>query len=284
MMKRTLWFLILILVVLNACSARKPSAQVTPAQTQVSPMVAATETKIVSQPAFLPLAGSPLMPVTGNAVQATAPQNEVKVMPTVAPVSVSPEAAIGEGGLNLRYGPGLNYRVSRVLNQGETVRLEGRSQDGDWIVARLPDGSAGWVFGAYLQTKANLAALPMLEASGGPVSTAGQPQPQASTTAAPKPRGYSLNMSIVDNQADVSLARFPANSEVTIRLGVRGEGPVMTVATAKTDENGSASVTFDMPDRWPDGSPITQSELRLTASTADGSFSGGANITYSAGE
>jgi uncharacterized protein YraI len=279
MMKRTGWFLILAIILLSACSTRLPVTQASPTVTPRQPVIEKTQnTPVVT--ATLPSAVTQPIPVSGNSGQANTPATDIAATPVKTEAASAAEASVGVGGLNLRYGPGLNYPVARVLAEGQKVRLEGRSRDGDWIVARLSDGTAGWVFGAYLQSTSNLAALPMLEASGGPVTV--EPQPQATTTAPSK--RYSLNMAIQDNQAVVSLARFPANQDLMIRLGVPGGDPSMTVATGKTDETGAASFAFEMPVTWPDGSPLTQSQLRLTATTADGSFSRGANITYGAGE
>jgi hypothetical protein len=125
----------------------------------------------------------------------------------------------------------------------------------------------------------------MLQAAGGPGT--GSPvvtQPEPAPTAQPSlPGKYTLYMSISANQAVVSMTKMPASSEVTVTLSVRG-GQSITAASGKTDENGAASFTFDMPRFWPDGSRITQNSLLLIATSADGSVTRTASISYDAGE
>jgi hypothetical protein len=141
----------------------------------------------------------------------------------------------------------------------------------------MPDGKDGWVFGAYLRSEVDFAGLPVMEAYGGPDNA--QPQPEVNL-----PGNYSLYMVIADNLAMVSLDSFPAASDITLRLSVRGEGPSMAVATGRTDDSGAASVSFEMPRYWADGSRITQTELRLTVETADGSAKRSANVVYYQGQ
>lgn len=188
-------------------------------------------------------------------------------------------ASVDIDGLNLRIGPGLNHRILGVLSLGTQVEVQGRSVDGDWIAVRLADGREGWMFGIYLKSEVDFAGLPVMEAYGGPLADQTQP------TAAPDlPGSYTLYMTIADNRATVSLADFPANSEVSLRLAVRGEGSTMTVANGRTDANGAAVIVFEMPRYWADGNRITQNELTLFATSADGSISRNASITYYPGD
>lgn len=140
---------------------------------------------------------------------------------------------------------------------------------------KLEDGREGWVFGAFLRSQVDFAGLPVREAYGGP-----QPVEQQPATDPELPGKYTLYMTITDGQAAVSLDKFPVDTDIVLRLSVRGEGLVMTVATSRTDAEGKAFVTFEMPRVWADGSLITQNELRLTVTTVDGSQSRSASITY----
>lgn len=268
-MKRAIWFLIIITILLTACAdLRSPVSSV--AQT---PVPTATTAPVQALPTTVP--------ATPTAVQpAPVPATGGETAPSY------PEAVVGVDGLNLRAGPGMNYRVLGVLMADQVVRLEGRSNSGTWVVARLSDGTAGWVYSTYLEYSADLMALRVAEAAGGvegsgpeAVQPASKPQPAPVTL----PGKYTLYMSISENQAVVSLISFPVDSDITITLSTR-EGPAMLVASGRTDARGAASISFAMPRYWPDASPITQSALRLTAATVDGSVTRSANVTYYAGE
>jgi hypothetical protein len=268
-MKRAIGFLIIVMIFLTACadlrSPVSPAAQTAvPAATAVPVQALPTTlpaTPTVTQPAQVPVTGGETAPA-------------------------QPEAVVGVDGLNLRAGPGMNYRVLAVLLPDQVVRLEGRSNSGAWVVVRRSDGTAGWVYSAYLKYSADLMTLRVAEAAGGVEGSGPETTlPESPSQPAPVklPGKYTLYMSITDNQAVVSLITFPADSDITITLSTR-EGPAMLVASGKTDARGSASFTFAMPRYWPDGSPITQSALRLTAATVDGSVTRSANVTYYSGE
>lgn len=179
--------------------------------------------------------------------------------------------------LNVRVGPGLNHRIMRQLVAGQRVTLIGRSTSGDWLAVRLADGKEGWVYGSYLRHSVDLAALPVREAYGGPLTSA----PEAQPTARPSGR-YTLNVAIGYNQAEVTMAGFAAERNVTLRLVAPGEGLAMTVATTTTDAQGKANVIFDMPATWPDGSAVTQRQMELQVLGADGKLMGKARIAYQA--
>lgn len=268
-MKRIKVLIFGIAFLLTACAvplSERPAEVVTPpAQQEVvqAPAPVSTPDPAEAQP-FPAEEPAPLIPVTGA--------DEIDAEPKLT-------AIVDVDGLNLRVGPGLNHRILGVLPRGLKVQLQGRSVDGEWIAVRLMDGKDGWLFGAFLTSEFDFADLPVMEAYGGPL--AGQEQP---TAAVNLPGRYTLYMTIVDDLATVSLSDFPAGSEVSLRLAVRGEGPAMTVASGRTASNGAAVIVFAMPRNWPDGSRISQTELKLVATSADGSISRSANIVYYPGE
>ena len=50
--------------------------------------------------------------------------------------------------INMRTGPGTQYRILKALASGDKVsRLD---SSGDWIQVRTPEGLEGWVPGGYL--------------------------------------------------------------------------------------------------------------------------------------
>ena len=59
-------------------------------------------------------------------------------------------AVVAVPGLNLRAGPGLDYKVVTVLSQGQELTLLELSQDGRWYKVRLGHGSEGWVYSQYI--------------------------------------------------------------------------------------------------------------------------------------
>lgn len=185
-------------------------------------------------------------------------------------LAAEPTASVALGPLNFRAGPGLDARVLRLLDEGQALTLLGRSADSAWLNVRLPNGSAGWVYAAYVKTEAaTIAALPVTQAAGGPVS-----QPTAPAT------GYRLSMTIADNQATVTVQRYPANAALTVTLS-RDDGSGRTVvAQGQTDALGAAQFAFAMPRQWADGQPVRESALTLAASTDDGRFTRTVGVQY----
>jgi uncharacterized protein YraI len=177
-------------------------------------------------------------------------------------------------GLNLRVGPGLSHRVLLVLKDGEKLDLMGRSTNSQWLEVRLPaSGLGGWVYAAYVETSADLAALPVTEAAGGPNAGDDDDRPPAA-------RAYSLYVSIQDNVATVYVQKYPVNTEIVVKLGRAGTAADLRVAQGQTDANGQARLTFAMPSHWADGQRVTERSLLLAAASADGKFSQSVSIVY----
>jgi uncharacterized protein YraI len=265
-MKRITWITLLIgTLLLAACGAPR-----------TEPVSVTTLPAAITQQANAPVTAPATAPAAAAAAAPTATVvMEVPVTaPTAAPTTASgPVASVTADGLNLRVGPGLNYRIASVLFQGEQVSLKGRSLDGEWINVRSSSGVDGWVFGSYLQSQTAFAGLPVLESYGGPAV-------DEPVEAKPIPARYTFDMDISGNVATVSLTGFPADTNLYLRLGVRGSGPSMTVASGKTSSDGKAVFTFAMPLTWPDGTPVTQSSLSLTAADDAGRLNRTINITY----
>lgn len=178
------------------------------------------------------------------------------------------DAQVLLAGLNLRAGPGFGYRTVRLLSKGQGLTLVGRSLERDWLLARLPDGTTGWVFSTYILTDANLASLPVSEAYGGPDGS-GRPEPKNQVVVA-----------IQNNLAVVDLTGFPASKDVGIYLGLPGDPADLKVASGVTRTNGSARLTFSMPDEWSNGKAITQDNLILQVRATDGSPSVNVPLVY----
>lgn len=52
----------------------------------------------------------------------------------------------------VRSGPGINYRVTGVLQKGDPVTVVGASAGGDWLKIEAPTGCALWVNSRYVET------------------------------------------------------------------------------------------------------------------------------------
>lgn len=264
-----LTMIFLAMVVAIFLASCQPAPAVVPVATP-APDVPATqpdrlpETRVVEQPK----------------PTATATSLPAQVIPVTAPVepTVTADAEVYADVLNVRVGPGMNHRIMAQLTAGQIVRMEGRSHTGEWVAVLLPDGKEGWVYASYLSYSGDLAALPILEAYGGPLPANVEPQP----TSKPGKR-YRLNVSIAYNQVEIVMAGFAAERDVTLRLAANGGDLAMAVATTTTDAQGGASLAFAMPTNWPDGSLVTQSEMELQVLDSDGTLLGKAKIAYQSG-
>lgn len=66
--------------------------------------------------------------------------------------SQQPTGTVNVGSLNVRSGPGTNYRAIAVIHGGTTVVLIGRDGSGKWLKVKIPTGTVGWVNGYYIST------------------------------------------------------------------------------------------------------------------------------------
>lgn len=282
-MKNKFLTLIFIAIILSACGLNSPIDPQNPASgvghpqsTQVGGALNRTPTATQSVPTPTEIA------VGDGDGQVTQPEvaggQETPVQPVATPQTTGPapapadaSAVVNVTGLNLRMGPGYGYGVIRMLLEGQSVEVLGRSVNGDWIEVRLDEQTGGWVYSRYLDASIDLAALPVKEAYGGPYSESGQPA-SAST--------YSLYMSINGRQATINLGRFPANTQVKAWLGLPGKNANLLLTSGQTNANGSAQLDFSLPETWQDGSPLSEQELLLVVRTLDSSYSQSATIFY----
>jgi hypothetical protein len=64
--------------------------------------------------------------------------------------------------LNVRLGPGTDYPVLAVLDEGDLLTLTGQTEAGDWWQVCCIDGEPGWAFGETLLLPEGSAALPVI--------------------------------------------------------------------------------------------------------------------------
>lgn len=115
-----------------------------------------------------------------------------------------------QSGLNMRQGPGINYNVVTVLNNGATVNVVTPDDGNGW--AYVTSGkNAGWVATKYL--------------SG-----------SAATTQAPSWRGSAVNCTV---KSDANIRRGPGTD-----FGVLGVVPAGFTVSVDSYQDGWASVTW----------------------------------------
>ncbi len=100
--------------------------------------------------------------------------------------------------LNLRVGPGTQYRRLGVMAPGTQVALQARDASGQWVYGATNTGMTGWMAASYLSTGVAIGSLPVNDGSA-PVSGApaapqpSQPQPQPQAPApSTAPGGFIL--------------------------------------------------------------------------------------------
>jgi uncharacterized protein YraI len=132
-------------------------------------------------------------PVTPTATATrTAPPTPTPHTPTVTPSPLIPtatttrtplpggmlSAVVTAGALNVRTGPGIEFRRLGVVSNSTRLVLSGRDADGLWVRGRAPDEDLeGWLSAAYIRSAADLMALPVL-------APGGELQPTAAPTSA----------------------------------------------------------------------------------------------------
>jgi LysM repeat protein len=89
-------------------------------------------------------------------------------------------AAVNTGRMNVRTGPGIQFKDITSIPYNTTITLIGRASKGMWVQVQLSDGTQGWVNSTLLRTYADLSLLPVTYNSDAP------PPP---TTNVPPPSG-----------------------------------------------------------------------------------------------
>jgi hypothetical protein len=79
----------------------------------------------------------------------------------------------------------------------------------------------------------------------------------------------------------VSGSRFPAEMRVSVRLGPPSVGATpQSYADTTTDPSGGFVLSFTMPDQWPDGTSIPESDLVVVVLNEDASAKAIAPFAY----
>ncbi len=92
------------------------------------------------------------------------PTPTVTVTATVTPAP-TPIVRVGERGVNIRAGPGLNYPVWEVAESGRVLTVVGRNATGGWWqVCCTQDGRIGWVAAMLVGLEGDLLSVPVVPA------------------------------------------------------------------------------------------------------------------------
>ena len=138
------------------------TARLAPVDLAINPM-APTPTL---QPLALQSADGEVSSVASAALPTVTPPTGKGLSPSSSSRQPTARIALEDSRLNVRAGPGDTYRVIAKALPEEMVALLARSEDGNWIQIVLPDvtGGFGWAAADYLQTSADLSALPVAAA------------------------------------------------------------------------------------------------------------------------
>jgi len=103
------------------------------------------------------------------------------IMPTMGVMAQAGSvAAVNTGRLNVRTGPGVQFKSLTSIPYNTTITLIGRASKGVWVQVQLASGQQGWVNSTLIRTYADLSLLPVTYNSDAP------PPP---TTDVPPPTG-----------------------------------------------------------------------------------------------
>jgi uncharacterized protein YgiM (DUF1202 family) len=185
------------------------------------------------------------------------------VTPTPGELPGAPTAYAAAGPLEVRSGPGADYRliVVSAISRDQGLSLLGRNAEGSWVEVRLPDGLLGWVMTRSIRANLPINNLPII--------------------AGAKPRILVSNLAVRSGTpVQATVQGFLSNQEIVVALRAPGGGRGLTAARGKTDSLGTAQLAFTMPSLWADGSPIAQGSLALEVRSLDGSIAESVELQY----
>lgn len=160
--------------------------------------------------------------------------------------------------LNFRMGPGLDYSIVTTLEYCTSAKLMGRTGDEEWLLIGLPNNLEGWVHASYIMSNVDLTDLAVSTGFGGE-NTA----PSGGGSGSPD-----FSVVIQYKQAAVFISGMPANGPVVATLGPSaGSSKSLAVASGYADANGNITLTFNMPDKWSDGTNLQSGTMSLIVSS-----------------
>jgi SH3-like domain-containing protein len=111
-----------------------------------------------------------MIPISSETLQPD-PTNTPSIMPSSTPFPTETpfvpfSASVWADNVNVRTNPGYLFPSLRLIAQGTSLTILGKSPGGEWMYARIPDGTTGWVFAQLVQSDVDLQAVPVIEPQG----------------------------------------------------------------------------------------------------------------------
>ncbi|MGQ9787658.1 MAG: SH3 domain-containing protein, partial [Anaerolineae bacterium] len=201
------------------------------------------------------LEGAPVLPANPIMRQLAQPKATAASQVAVSSLSVAQlaevtRATVKSDQLNMRQGPGPDYRVLRTLQHGDTLSIRALNKARDWALVVTDEGKPGWVYLEYLDVMGSLESAPVVRsAAPSDVLPADDIAPFSSTAtsgatiSSPQPTSVPAADTDVSNMASVSRAALPlrlplvslatarpARGEATLYRGPRSDyAPVVTL-------------------------------------------------------
>jgi len=178
------------LLVLTSCSLFS-GKEATPDPKSTKPtLLAVTESPsahpaLTTPAATLPgiITTSPIILTPISSITLTPPSSTI-LTPTSLP-PFNPTAIVVPENLNVRIGPGLEYRVLTTVDRGTNLRVIGMNASRDWFFVLLPNDQQGWVNVNYVEYNFDPTILPVVQTPATPTTRPTSP-PYGAAILAPK--------------------------------------------------------------------------------------------------
>ncbi len=85
----------------------------------------------------------------------------ISSLPIVDVPTVTAVGIVNTGALNVRSGPGIEFGVTAVIYQGNSVGLLGRNSNSSWVKVRLSNNLIGWINALYINANTTINSLPI---------------------------------------------------------------------------------------------------------------------------
>jgi hypothetical protein len=147
-MRKIKYMVSLIGVLLVAAGCSMPGRE-------INPTIAPVETNTLAQPQ--------IPSITSLQISTQAPS----VTPTeTSSPSATPfvpfTASVWADNVNVRTNPGYLFPAIRLLAKDTNLTILGKAPGGEWMFARTPDGTSGWVFAQLVQSSLDLKSVPII--------------------------------------------------------------------------------------------------------------------------
>ena len=145
-------FIAFMLAILMMSSCSMPGQEVTP--------------PVVSKDTML---ATPLIIQTNTPLPVHTETASPTLTSTTAP-SATPfipfTASVWAENVNVRTNPGYFFPALRLIKENSSLTVLGKAPGGEWVYARIPDGTEGWIFAQLIESSVDLQTIPIIEPTG----------------------------------------------------------------------------------------------------------------------